>query len=184
MTKESITAKKWDIFVRTSHWLMVLLIATCWYTAENGEMQWHFYSGYALLFVVLLRILWGFFGSKSARFVHFLRSPKNVINYIRNIRSNNYNKSTHSPTGGYSVLALLALMLSQTILGLFAVETDGFDGGPFSEVIDYDLSLKISELHQLNFDILLFFVGLHLVAIAFYQLVLKQKLLQRMSFFK
>lgn len=178
------TANKWDLFVRLSHWAMVLLVATCWFTAENGYMQWHYYSGYALLAVVLLRVLWGFIGSKSARFANFIKAPKTVLNYLRNIRQANYDKSSHSPAGGYSVLVLIALMLSQTISGLFAVETDGFDGGPFSEMIDYDLSLEISELHQLNFDALLVFLVLHIIAVGFYQRVLKQKLLQKMSLFR
>ena len=177
-------ANKWDLFVRLSHWTMVALIATCWFTAENGHMQWHYYSGYALLAIVLLRVLWGFVGSKPARFVSFIKAPKTVLNYLTNIRRANYDKSSHSPAGGYSVLVLLTLMLSQTISGMFAVETDGFDGGPLSEMIDYDLSLEVSEFHQLNFDALLAFLVLHVLAVVFYQLVLKQKLLQKMSLFK
>ncbi len=146
--------------------------------------QWHYYAGYGLISVLLVRIIWGFCGSSAAKFSAFIKSPVKVVRYLANIRSVNNNKpsETHSPAGGYSVLVLLTLMLNQTVLGLFAVETDGFDGGPLSELIDYDLALEISELHQLNFDILLGFIALHLFAVLFYQKVLKQKLIQKMFF--
>lgn len=176
---------KWDIIVRLCHILMISLITGCWYTAENGMMQWHYYMGYGLLTVLFIRLIWGIIGSKPARFAAFIKSPKTVINYLLNIKANNAKNTvsaTHSPAGGYSVVVLLSLMFSQTILGLFATETDGFDGGPLSEWIDYDLSLEISELHQLNFDILLGFIALHLVAVLFYQRILKQKLVQKMFF--
>lgn len=183
MSKHDVTTNKWDLFVRISHWFMVMLVAGCWYTAENGHMQWHYYCGYGLLTIVIGRLIWGIVGSKPARFTSFIKSPKAVVQYLRNIRQNNSGTDSHSPAGGYSVIALFALMLFQTISGLFAVEVDGFDGGPLSETIDYDLSVQISELHQFNFDILLFFIGLHVIAVAFYQIILKQKLLQKMSFF-
>lgn len=147
-------------------------------------MQWHYYAGYGLMTVLVIRIMWGFFGSTEAKFSTFITSPVTVFRYLANIRSANTSATyhTHSPAGGYSVIALLTLMLSQAMLGLFAVETDGFDGGPLSELIDYDLALEVSQLHQLNFDILLGFVALHLLAVLFYQKILKQALIQKMFF--
>lgn len=174
---------KWDLVVRLCHILMISLLAGAWYTAENGMMQWHYYCGYALLAVLTTRLIWGFVGSTSARFNAFIKSPAAVLKYLANIKSSKQNDSnSHSPAGGYSVIALLTLMITQAVLGLFAVETDGFDGGPLSESIDYDLALEVSQWHQLNFDILLGFIALHLVAVVFYQRVLKQKLIQKMFF--
>ena len=177
---------RWDWLVRLSHWLMVILIAVSWYTAENGMMQWHYYAGYVLIATISIRIVWGFVGSKPARFSQFIKGPFTVFRYLKNIKQNNSGTvpTTHSPAGGYSVIALLGLMLVQTVSGLFSVETDGFDGGPLSEDIDYDLALEISEFHTDNFDILLAFIVLHIIAVIFYQKVLKQRLLQKMSPFK
>jgi len=174
---------KWDYLVRLCHWLMVGLVGFCWYSAENGLMQWHYYSGYALIAVVVIRIVWGFVGRPEAKFSSFIKSPKTVFSYLSNIKQANQKVShvTHSPAGGYSVVALLLLLLTQTTTGLFSVETDGWDGGPLSEYIDYDLAVEISELHQLSFDILLGFIVLHILAVVFYQRVLKRKLLQKMS---
>ncbi len=183
MSEKKVQQNKWDLLVRLSHWSTVLLFGFCWYSAENGMMQWHYYSGYVLLSVICVRTLWGFVGRADAKFVNFIKSPARVLSYLKNIKSSKP-ADGHSPAGGYSVLALLLLLFSQTVSGLFAVETDGFDGGPLSESIDYDLSLSISEFHQLNFDILLAFVALHIIAVMFYQKVLKQKLLQKMSLFK
>lgn len=185
-TKSANNDIRWDWIVRLCHWLMVILITLAWYTAENGMMQWHYYIGYGLVTTILIRIIWGFVGSKPARFTQFIKSPFTVVRYLKNIKQNNTQTAppTHSPAGGYSVIALLGLMLVQTVSGLFSVETDGFDGGPFSEDIDYDLALEISEFHTSNFDILLAFIVLHIIAVIFYQKVLKQRLLQKMSPFK
>lgn len=168
--------------MRFFHWTLVSLFIACWLSAENGWMQWHYYFGYGVIALLVIRLVWGFVGPKEARFSTFITSPKRAFLYLRNIRKKHANTDTqtHSPAGGYSVIAMLLLLSGQTASGLFAVETDGFDGGPFSELIDYDLSLEISELHQLNFDILIWFIGLHVLAVVFYQRVLKQKLLQKM----
>ena len=177
---------RWDGLVRLCHWLMVILIGTAWYTAENGMMQWHYYAGYGLIAIVIIRVIWGFVGSRPARFTQFVKNPFTVLRYLKNIKQNNAKgtPATHSPAGGYSVIALLSLMLVQTTSGLFSVETDGFDGGPLSEEIDYDLALEISEFHTDNFDILLAFIILHIIAVMFYQKVLKQPIIQKMSPFK
>lgn len=184
MAASSTRLEKWDWIVRITHWTMVILLVASWFAADNGEMQIHYYCGYALITVVIFRIIWGIIGTKQARFSYFLTSPKKVWLYLKTVKQSKEGDDTHSPAGGYSVVALLSLMVFQLVTGLFAVETDGFDGGPLSESIDYDLSLAISEIHQTSFDVLLGFIALHIAAVIFYQTVLGKKLIQRMSIFK
>ena len=69
----------WDVPVRLVHWLIVLSVAAAWWTAETGRMEWHQYSGYALLGLVSFRIYWGFFGSSTARFSQFVRGPRTIV---------------------------------------------------------------------------------------------------------
>ena len=67
----------WDLPVRLFHWLLVALMTTSVATGLSGgnAMLWHMRSGYAILTLVVFRILWGVVGSTSARFTDFLYRP-------------------------------------------------------------------------------------------------------------
>ena len=64
----------WDWPVRIVHWLLAVLILTSWITSEVGgnAMTYHMWSGYAILTLVLFRLVWGFVGSRHARFASFV----------------------------------------------------------------------------------------------------------------
>ena len=64
---ESKTIRVWDLPVRLFHWSLVILFTLAYFTGDE-ENQLHIYSGYAVLGLVLFRILWGFIGSRYARF--------------------------------------------------------------------------------------------------------------------
>jgi len=156
---------------------MVILIAACWWTAEEHEIVYHSYCAYALLGVVLFRIYWGFFGSSTARFSQFLRKPGAVFAYLKTLPQRDVKPSAgHNPVGGYSVLALLFIVLLQIGLGLFAIDVDGFDGGPFADYLKFKTSRMITEWHEITFNVLLGFIALHILAILYYRLWRRQNL--------
>ena len=62
------TVKVWDPLVRIIHWSLVAGVAAAWFV--HGK--WHEWIGYAVLGAVTLRILWGFAGSRYARFAQFV----------------------------------------------------------------------------------------------------------------
>ena len=149
----AVKQRLWDWPVRICHWSMVILIAACWWTAEEHEIVYHSYCAYALLGVVLFRIYWGFFGSSTARFSQFVRKPSAVLAYLKTL-GQGYVKaaSGHNPLGGYSVLALLFVVLLQIGLGLFAIDVDGFDGGPFADYLKLKTSRMITGWHEITFS--------------------------------
>ena len=73
----------WDWPVRIVHWAMVLLLIALLTTAKVGgnAMAWHMRAGEAMLALVLFRIIWGFAGSRYARFASFVRGPRAVFAY-------------------------------------------------------------------------------------------------------
>ena len=77
--------KVWDLPSRIAHWALGLSILGSYGTAEYGwfSMQWHFYFGYAVITLVIFRVLWGFFGSEHARFRNFVRGPGAVWRYLK-----------------------------------------------------------------------------------------------------
>ncbi|MTI08520.1 cytochrome B, partial [Rhodospirillaceae bacterium RKSG073] len=156
--------KVWDIPTRLFHWLLVLLIAAAYVTAEfelgDLDMTYHMYVGYSILAFVIYRILWGILGSSSARFSDFIKSPKAVFSYIKSMYSSQPQKYLgHNPAGGLMVLALLTLILMQAIFGLFTTD-DILVDGPLVHIASSSFVSFASSWHHTIFDILLIFIGI------------------------
>jgi cytochrome b len=169
----------WDIPTRLFHWLLFALVCFSWGAAEYGKMDLHRLSGSVLLGLVSFRLIWGFIGSNTARFGSFLRSPWQVIAYLRSDNSGAH-KPGHNPVGGYSVLAMLLLLLLQIGTGLFSVDIDGLESGPLSYLVSFDQGRTAAEIHGLSFTLLQIVVAIHVLAVLFYLVVRKRNLLRPM----
>ena len=154
----------WDVPTRVVHWLMAILIAASWWTAENGNLEFHRYSGYSLLALLLFRLYWGVVGSSTARFNHFIKGPSSILRYVRGGSSETLG---HNPLGALSVVALLLLLLTQVTLGLFAVDVDGLESGPLSHLVSFEAGRACAEWHETVFDVLVWVIGLHVAAVLF-----------------
>lgn len=170
----------WDALVRVFHWLTVLLVAAAYLTWRLSWMGWHVLVGEALLALVIARLLWGCFGSETARFRSFVASPAAAIHHLRTLfRRDPDLQVGHNAAGGWMVLLLLALLLAETLTGLY-VNNEIADQGPLSDVVPAWLANAIAALHALLWDALLAAVVLHVLAIAFYAVVKKHDLLRPM----
>jgi cytochrome b len=167
----------WDVPTRVVHWLMAVLIPISWWTAESGNLEFHRYSGYLLLGLLLFRIYWGFAGSSSARFTDFVKGPRAILSYLR---SGSARSNGHNPLGALSVVALLLLLLTQISLGLFAVDVDGLESGPLSHYVSFEAGRACAELHETIFDVLVWTIVLHIAAVLFYVIFKKQNLIAAM----
>ena len=76
MIDASRVVRVWDAPTRLFHWLVVVLVAAAYATWRLNWMNWHGRVGEALLALLLFRLLWGFFGSETARFSRFVASPR------------------------------------------------------------------------------------------------------------
>jgi len=170
----------WDGPTRLFHWALVILIVVAWLTAEE-QMTVHRGAGYAILGLLAFRVWWGLAGGSTARFSNFVRGPAAIRRYLSESREGTAGEHAgHNPLGALSVLALLGLVALQVILGLFAIDEDGFEGGPLSDGIDFDLARQIAEWHELSFRLLQGLVVLHLGAIVFYAVRRRQDLVRPM----
>ncbi|HYI43565.1 MAG TPA: cytochrome b/b6 domain-containing protein [Sphingomicrobium sp.] len=168
----------WDLPTRLFHWTLAALIGFSWWTAEEEQLELHLYSGYAILTLVLFRLLWGVFGSSTARFANFVGGPSAVRAYLRDVRG--WRGTGHTPLGALSVVALLAITLAQVVTGLFNADNDGLYEGPLAQLADEGLLDAAHDLHELLFNVLLVFIALHVLAILFYRFVLGKKLVRAM----
>jgi cytochrome b len=176
-----VRVRVWDGWVRLSHWLIVALVAFAWWSGEKGQLGWHRLAGYGALGVVLFRLWWGLFGSETARFSSFLRGPRAVGAYAARLFGRGHEPSPgHNPMGGWSVMALIVLLLADCLLGLFAVDVDGLESGPLAAMVSFDLGRSASMLHHWIFDALLAMVAIHVLAIAFYLAVRRENLVAAM----
>lgn len=170
----------WDLPVRFFHWALVLLIGFSWLSGEMDWMEWHLYSGYAVLALILFRIVWGFAGSTHARFSDFLYGPSAVIRYIRTLPSRTAAKfAGHNPLGGISVVLILICVLVQTGTGLFSND-DILTEGPLFKHVTKELSDWLTTIHKYNINVLLALIAVHVGAVLYYLFYKKENLIKPM----
>jgi cytochrome b len=174
--------KVWDGPVRLFHWLLVALLCFSWWSGEQGEMEWHRWSGYAVLGLIVFRLFWGFAGSRTARFAQFLRGPGAVSNYVSTLpsRGSDHSADGHNPLGGWAVAAMLLTIAAMVTAGLFAVDVDGFESGPLSRFVSFDQGRFAAEWHETIFDVILALAALHIAAALFYLVWKRQNLIRAM----
>ena len=162
--------KVWDSFIRLYHWLMVGLFGALWWSGDNGEMSLHINFAIALAALLVVRIGWGFFGSKNIRFSYFLRSPTVIPRHATALVKRRYrNGDTHNAAGGWSVFALLLILLAQITTGLFSSDGILFSG-PLAGYVSSDIVDAATDWHKAQFNWILGLVGLHIIAIVIYRL--------------
>lgn len=176
------TVKVWDIWVRAFHWLLVAALVLAWYSGEYGfdelgAKTWHMRIGMVVLGLVIFRVLWGFVGSDTARFSHFLRGPGAIVRYIRASRRGEPTPIGHNPIGGWAVVVLLLIAAAQPITGLFATD-DILATGYLADDVPDAVQGAIGGWHKDMFNVLLALAGLHVLAILAY-LVAKRENLTR-----
>lgn len=151
---QMVMARVWDPFVRLFHWSLVASFAIAWFSANRVE-DLHVWAGYAAAGLIGLRLVWGFVGTRHARFADFVRHPAKVLAYVRDIlRGTEARHLGHNPAGGAMVIALMAGVAALGTTG-WMMFTDTYYG------VDW-----VAELHGLIADGVLVLVVLHLAGVA------------------
>lgn len=161
------TIKVWDPFVRIFHWSLVILFALAWVSEDLQSL--HQPTGYAILALVVLRIIWGFVGSPHARFSDFVRSPQATFAYGRALLAGRAPHCRgHNPLAGVMVLALLTLLIAAGTSG-WMMTLDAYRSADWLE-----------ELHEGLASATLALIGLHVLAVALMSKVHGENLVRAM----
>jgi cytochrome b len=173
-------AMVWDLWVRATHWLLVLTVAGAWATRKlpGDWFQWHMRLGYLTLVLVATRLLWGLVGTRHARFANFVRGPVTIWRYVSGLLAGrDVSTAGHNPLGALMVLALLGVLLGQAVTGLFANDADVFEYGPLMGFVTTELSDLLTRWHHRMADVILILVGLHVLAALGYWAIKRDNLI-------
>lgn len=109
----------WDLPTRWFHWLLASAFAGTWLTSESERYSdLHVMLGYTLLGLIAFRLVWGFAGTRYARFKDFAYTPAKVVQYLKSLVSGKPEHYLgHNPAGAVAIFLLLALGLTTGISG-------------------------------------------------------------------
>ena len=178
--------KVWDAPTRLFHAAIVLLIASSYVTIKYASganvallTNLHKLSGYAMLTLLLFRLAWGFVGSETSRFGHFLRNPLDGLRHLRQFGRREVDDQVgHNAAGGWMVLVLLVTLGVQAVSGLFTF--DDVPEGPLGGTVNETTAYWLTAMHKANFNIILALIALHVLAVAAYAVVKRQNLVRPM----
>jgi cytochrome b len=178
MSSLTHVVRVWDVPVRLFHWLIVALVAAAYASWRLNWMVWHGWIGVLVLALVLFRLLWGFFGSETARFSHFLTSPRIAFEHLKRAFLREPDRQMgHNPAGAWMVVLLLALLLAETLTGIY-VANDVADVGPLTGIVPAAAANAIDASHAILWNVLLAAITTHVLAIVGYAAVKGQDLVR------
>jgi len=174
--------KVWDPLVRAFHWLLVLGFFTAYFT-EDDFLTVHAYAGYTVLALILVRLIWGFIGTRNARFSSFVTAPRVAWQYVKDtlrLRAKRY--LGHNPAGGAMIVLLLISLLLTTLTGLAAYgasETAGPLAGWLGNIGETGEDI-IKEVHEFFANFTVFLVVVHVAGVIFESLAHRENLVRAM----
>ncbi|QEA40555.1 cytochrome B [Pistricoccus aurantiacus] len=160
--------KVWDPAVRLFHWSLVTAFAVAYFTPDSSR-DIHEWAGYVALGLVVFRLIWGFVGSRHARFSDFVTGPRRFIDYVRQmIRGKEPRYLGHNPAAAIMILFLLVAVGVIGVSG-WLLTTDWGWG-----------SKTIEEIHEISVDVTLVAIALHVGAAIYESIHHRENLIRAM----
>lgn len=143
----------WDLVVRSFHWLTAILVLINFTILDEGD--WHEILGYCAVGLLAVRIMWGFVGTRYARFGSFFPTWRRLKDHLNHPRSTGAEALGHNPLGALMIFNLLAALAAVGLTG-HLMTTDRFWGTQLME-----------DLHAGTVNYLLLSVGIHIAGVLF-----------------
>lgn len=162
------TVKVWDLPVRLCHWGLAACVLANLALTEDGSAL-HEYVGYAAAGIVAFRLLWGFVGSRHARFADFWPTPSRVMTHLRQmLRGQPEQHLGHNPLGALMMLTLWAVILGLGVTG-YLMGTEAYWGNE-----------TLEEVHEVLANSLIPLIALHVASALLMSFMSKSKLVRAM----
>ena len=176
------TIKVWDPLVRWFHWTLVAAFTIAFIT-EDDFLTLHTWAGYTVLGLLLLRLVWGFIGTRYARFSDFVHSPATVRAYLKDIlRFKAKRYIGHNPAGGAMIVLLLVSLALTSLTGLAvygAGENAGLLAGWLGQLGERWAEV-FEEVHEFFAGLTLLLVFIHVGGVLFESLLHRENLIKAM----
>lgn len=158
----------WDIPTRVFHWLLVLSFIGAFVTAESERYRdIHVVLGYTMLGLLAFRLLWGFAGTRYARFRSFLFSPGKIVAYASSLfKGRPAHYVGHNPVGSVAIWLLLILGISSGVTGVLLYQEIGGDA--------------LEELHEILANAMLLVVLIHVAGVVVSSVLHRENLVRAM----
>ncbi|MDH4228125.1 MAG: DUF1924 domain-containing protein [Nitrospirota bacterium] len=179
---ESASIRVWDPLIRVFHWTLVIAFSLAWLTSEDRAADFHAIAGYVILGLVALRLAWGVIGTHHARFVSFVRHPREGVRYLVDLYHRRGHPCVgHNPAAAWMVVTLLASLTLTGVTGLMAYGAkEGL--GPMGAVMPPwgEAADLLGDMHGVLAGFTLFLVGLHVAGVMASSLVHRENLVRAM----
>ena len=157
----------WDLPLRVFKWGFSISIVGAVISGKTDNIVIHERFALTVLGLLLFRFIWGFIGSETARFSHFIHTPIAVFfDGMDILKARKKQHFGHSALGGYATLLLLLVPLAIVATGLFSTDDVLFDG-PLAH-FQPDWIRTATRLHHMLHPVLFAVLFLHLLAIIIY----------------
>lgn len=158
----------WDAPTRVFHWMQVASFVGAYLTSESERNRdVHLACGYILLGLIVFRVLWGFVGTRYARFGSFFFMPGDIIAYLGSLfKGNPKHYLGHNPAGSVSVWLLLTLGLFVCVTGVMALQDEASD--------------LVIEMHGVATDVMVIVILLHIAGVVVSSVLHRENLLRAM----
>lgn len=165
---------RWDPVVRLTHWAIALAVVLNALIVEDESLI-HVWIGFAALGFLLLRMIWGLFGTEAARFSSFPPSLSAAWDHVGDMLAGRHAAHrSHNPVGALMAYALWAMLAAVIATGLM-MDSDPFpaayQGGFLDLFRETERALRggkfLEEIHEAAANMLLFLAVVHVGGVLF-----------------
>lgn len=175
--------KVWDPLVRVFHWTLVAAFTIAYFTDDEELLLPHVWAGYAIIGLLLFRLLWGFVGTAHARFSDFVYAPSVAIAFVKDtFKRQSKRYLGHNPAGGWMIILLLIMLTLISVTGLLLYGADEH-AGPLAGVMagtGKDMEELLEGLHEFFANFTVFLVAIHLTGVIMESMLHKENLVRAM----
>lgn len=158
----------WDAPTRVFHWVQALCFLGAYLTFDSEKTRdIHVALGYILFGMIVFRILWGFMGTRYAKFSSFAFGPKRIIGYLVSLFKGKADHFVgHNPIGSVAIWLLLSGGLTLGVTGVMLLQDDVAD--------------IVEDIHGYATNAMLIVIGIHLLGVFASSFLHKENLVRAM----
>ena len=158
----------WDAPTRVFHWVQALCFLGAYLTSDSEKTRdIHVALGYILFGLIVFRLLWGFMGTRYAKFSSFLFKPSQIISYMMALLKGKAEHFVgHNPVGSVAIWLLLSLGLTLGVTGVMLLQDDVAD--------------IVVDIHGYATNAMLAVVAVHLIGVFMSSFLHKENLVRAM----